>query len=117
MRRYTLADISKEQNAMHEKMTAEGTATRDGPDAGTARWMRRSVVSVQHSSSRAIFLIHERALRPLRGIVINRGLLAIRPNPDHNEFVEFEGKRYRCKYYKYYKIDHHWFRNWEVVDT
>jgi hypothetical protein len=100
--------ISKEQSAMHEKVTAGGTATRGGPDVGTARWMRRSVVSVQLSSNRVIFLIHEEKNR------INRGLLAICPNPDHNEFVEFEGKRYRCKYYK---IDDHWVRNWEVVGT
>ena len=33
-------------------------------------------------------------------------------NPDHNEIVEFEGKRYRCKYRKMIGV---WFREWELV--
>ena len=44
---------------------------------------------------------------------IERGLLAIRNNPDHNEIVEFEGKRYQCKYRK---LDKMWLRNWVPVD-
>ena len=43
---------------------------------------------------------------------IEVGLLTINPDPDHNEVIEFEGQRYRCKYRTLAGV---WVRRWEPV--
>ena len=107
MRRYTLADLERA-----ERDAREHDSGRHSNPGRTRRWNRQMDEKIGRIRAALIeqgdLPDPRKSPEAAKRNRIYRGLLAIRPNPDHNEFVEFEGKRYRCKYYK---IDHHWLRS------
>jgi hypothetical protein len=111
-RRYTLRDLEDA-----ERRRAEGDNGRHSNPGRTRRWNR--LANEEVSGIRQALIeqgdLPDPAKSPERieKDRIERGLLAVRSNPDHNEIVEFEGKRHQCKYFK---LDGVWFRDWKSVD-
>lgn len=110
--RYTLADLEEA-----ERRLAEGDSGRHNNPGRTRRWNRQAQEKVDRIREA---LIRQGDLPPptksteqIERERVERGLVAIRPNPNHNDVVEFEGKRYRCKYRK---VEGIWFRTWEQLN-
>jgi hypothetical protein len=100
-----------------ERRRAEGDSGRHNNPGRTRRWSR--LANEEVSRIRQALIEQGDLADPAKSIEriekdrIERGLLAVRNNPDHNEIVEFGGKRYQCKYYKLGKI---WLRDWKLVE-
>jgi hypothetical protein len=97
--RYTLADLEEA-----ERRLAGGDSDRHSNPGSTRRWYREAQERVEAIREA---LIRQGDLPPptkspeqIERERVERGLLAIRPNPNHNDVLEFEGKRYQCKYRK-----------------
>jgi hypothetical protein len=112
-RRYTLRDLEEA-----ERRSAEGDDGRHSNPGRTRRWNREADEEVSRIRQALIeqgdLPDPAKSLERIEKDRIERGLLAVRNNPDHNEIVEFEGKRYQCKYYK---LDGFWFRDWKLVQV
>jgi hypothetical protein len=109
--RYTLADLE-----LAERDLAEGDSGRHNNPGRTRRWNIQAAEKVAQIREA---LIRQGDLPPpiksssqIEKERVERGLLAISPNPNHNDVVEFEGERYRCKYGKLSGV---WYRSLEQV--
>jgi len=107
-KRYTLADLeAAERNAR------EGDSGRHSNPGRTRRWNRQADEEV--SRIRAALIQQgdlpdpQKSPEAVERRRVEAGLLAICPDPDHNQVVSFDGESYRCKYYK---VSGSWFRKW-----
>lgn len=113
MKRYTLADLEEA-----DRNAREGDSGRHMNPGRTRRWNQQAQEAV--ATIRAALIDQGDLPGPVPDPAkiererIEKALLAIRPNPDHNEILEFEGKQYRCKYYKSLGF---WQRRWEPVES
>jgi len=111
MTRYTVANLEEA-----ERDLAEGDSGRHSNPGRTKRWNRQASEKV--ARIREALIKQGDIAAPTKSAAhieiekerVARGLRAIAPNPKHNDVVEFEGKRYRCKYRK---AGGAWFRTWQ----